>query len=112
MVKNKGKQFNFNKRELLSKLLLKNQTTKSIGEIIGYSPTTISREIKRNRQKFKDSEITNHPCTTCIYQHFCKIKHVCGQSICSQFCANCQAIKSCNRYVKLKCNIQNHWPFY
>ena len=45
MSKNKGKQFNIEKRAILSRMVAKSNKAKEIGEILNMDPTSISREL-------------------------------------------------------------------
>lgn len=55
MGKNKGKQFNIEKRVTLDRLLSKDNTAKSIASVLGMDATSISREIKRNRVQRREA---------------------------------------------------------
>lgn len=51
MGKNKGKQFNIEKRARLSRMIANGNKAKEIGDVLGMDSTSVSREIKRNRIK-------------------------------------------------------------
>ena len=71
MGKNKGIQFNLQKRLTLSRLLSKGSSAKEIGEILNMDPTSISREIKRNRVQTQEQRIEGSICFTCINKTNC-----------------------------------------
>ena len=89
MSKNKGKQFNIEKRAILSRMVAKSNKAKEIGEILNMDPTSISRELKRNRIKTKEVENDGTLCNSCFYNSGCSIKKVCGSLSCSQRCNGC-----------------------
>ena len=71
MGKNKGIQFNLQKRLTLSRLLSKGSSAKETGEILNMDPTSISREIKRNRVQTQEQRIEGSICFTCINKTNC-----------------------------------------
>lgn len=111
MSKNKGKQFNIEKRAILSRMVAKSNKAKEIGEILNMDPTSISRELKRNRIKTKEVENDGTLCNSCFYKSGCSIKKVCGSLSCSQRCNGCKAISKCWKYAKFTCNKKNRFPF-
>ena len=111
MSKNKGKQFNIEKRAILSRMVAKSNKAKEIGEILNMDPTSISRELKRNRIKTKEVENDGTLCNSCFYKRGCSIKKVCGSLSCSQRCNGCKAISKCWKYAKFTCNKKNRFPF-
>ena len=110
MGQNKGKQFNLSKRDLLSKMLQKRKpTSREIGELLGMSPTSVSREVMRNRITSKPKELQGL-CSRCEFLFSCKLKHICGRRECSQNCVRCKAIVSCLHYEEFTCNVAKRWP--
>ena len=53
MGRKQGKQFNLEKRIILAMLVVKEHTAKEIAVILGMNPTSVSRELKRNRSRIK-----------------------------------------------------------
>lgn len=111
MSKNKGKQFNIEKRAILSRMVAKSNKAKEIGEILNMDPTSISRELKRNRIKTKEVGNDGTLCNSCFHKSGCSIKKVCGSLSCSQRCNGCKAISKCWKYAKFTCNKKNRFPF-
>ena len=111
MSKNKGKQFNIEKRAILSRMVAKSNKAKEIGEILNMDPTSISRELKRNRIKTKEVENDGTLCNSCFHKSGCSIKKVYGSLSCSQRCNGCKAISKCWKYAKFTCNKKNRFPF-
>lgn len=111
MGKNKGKQFNIEKRAMLSRMIAKGNKAKEIGDALGMDSTSVSREIKRNRTKTKEMEKDGTLCKSCFHKRGCTIKKVCGSLSCNQRCNGCKAISKCWKYEKFTCNKQNRFPF-
>ena len=91
--KNKGIQFNLQKRLTLSRLLSKESIAKEIGEILNMDSTSISREIKRNRVQTQEQRIEGSICFTCINKTNCCLKKQCGSLICGHRCVGCRSLK-------------------
>ena len=100
MGKNKGKQFNIEKRAMLSRLIAKGNKAKEIGEALGMDSTSVSREVKRNRIKVKEKEDEGTLCKGCLHKRGCTIKKVCGSLTCHQRCNGCKAFTKCWKYEK------------
>lgn len=111
MGKNKGKQFNIEKRAILSRMIAKGNKAKEIGEILDMDSTSVSRELKRNRIKVKDVEDDGTLCKSCLHKRDCIIKKVCGSLSCRQRCNGCKAIIKCWKYEKFSCVRQNRFPY-
>lgn len=111
MGKNYGKQFNFEKRRTISRLIEARKTAKEIGEIIGMDSTSVSREVKRNRIKTKESQLTGSFCDTCLFYSSCTLKKVCGSLMCSQRCKGCKSIKECKRFKSNDCKRIKRFPY-
>ena len=109
MGQNKGKQFNLTKRDVLSKMISCKKTAKEIGASIGMSPTSVSREILRNRIEVK-SKVEQSFCSKCSSYFSCHIKHICERKACSQRCAGCKMITKCNKFEDFTCKISKRWP--
>ena len=111
MGKNKGKQFNIEKRAMLSRMVAKGGTAKEIGEALGMDPTSVSRELKRNRTKVKEAEADGTLCKGCLHKKGCTIKKVCGSLTCGQRCNGCKAIVKCRKYEGFSCGRSSRFPF-
>lgn len=111
MGKNRGKQFNIEKRAMLSRMIAKGNKAKEIGEVLGMDPTSISRELKRNRTQVKGLDGDGTLCKSCFHKRGCAIKKVCGSLTCSQRCNGCKAITKCRKYVMFSCNRRSRFPF-
>ena len=111
MGKNKGKQFNIEKRAMLSRMIAKGNKAKEIGDVLGMDSTSVSREVKRNRIKIKEIEIDGTLCKSCLHKRGCTIKKACGSLSCNQRCNGCKAITKCRKYEKFYCNKLFRFPF-
>lgn len=111
MGKNKGIQFNLQKRLTLSRLLSKGSSAKEIGEILNMDPTSISREIKRNRVQTQEQRIEGSICFTCINKTNCCLKKQCGSLICGHRCVGCRSLKKCRHYLEFKCQKTKRFPY-
>lgn len=111
MSKSKGKQFNIERRRNLYFLLSKGKTAKEIAESINMDPTSVSREIKRNRILTKEETVEASICASCEYRKWCKIKHVCDLMTCYGKCVGCKKVVTCWKYKKFECNKTERFPF-
>ena len=111
MGKNKGKQFNVEKRAMLSRMIAKGNKAKEIGDVLGMDSTSVSREVKRNRIKIKEIESDGTLCKSCLHKRGCTIKKACGSLNCNQRCNGCKAITKCRKYEKFYCNKLFRFPF-
>lgn len=111
MGKNKGKQFNIERRRCLYFLLNQGKTAKQISESINMDPTSVSREIKRNRILTKEARVENSVCASCDNRKWCRIKHVCELMTCQGHCVDCSKVIACWKYKKVECNKTKRFPF-
>lgn len=111
MSKNKGKQFNIERRRNLFFLLSKGKSAKEIAESINMDPTSVSREIKRNRILTKEAKVEASICASCEHRKWCKIKHVCDLMTCQGHCVDCKKVVTCWKYKKMECNKTKRFPF-
>ena len=74
MSKNKGKQFNIEKRAILSRMVAKSNKAKEIGEILSMDPTSISRELKETALKLKKWKTMEHFVTVVFIKEVALLK--------------------------------------
>ena len=103
--------FNIEKRATLSRMVAKGNKAKEIGDALGMDPTSVSRELKRNRTKTKETENDGTLCRSCLHKRGCTIKKACGSLSCSQRCNGCKAVAKCRKYAEFACNRLNRFPF-
>lgn len=111
MGKNKGKQFNIEKRAMLSRMIARGNKAKEIGDALGMDSTSVSRELKRNRVKTKEADGDGTLCKSCLHKRGCTIKKVCGSLSCNQRCNGCKAVSRCRKYVAFSCGKRDRFPF-
>lgn len=87
------------------------KTFKEIALKLGKSPSTISREVKNNREFIRGSFFLGNDCR---YARTCRKKHVCGDSFCGTFCIRCTRYDcrdGCISYKPYKCEKVNYPPY-
>lgn len=62
------------------------KTFKEIAEKLNKRPSTISREVRNNREFINGSFFLGNDCR---YSRTCKKKHVCGDAFCGTYCIRC-----------------------
>ena len=111
MGRNQGKQFNLEKRAILARLIAKEHTAKEIAVILDMDPTSVSRELKRNRSLIKEATTPVTICTICSHRKYCILKRICGSLTCSQKCVDCKRVESCKKFQEFRCNKTKKFPF-
>lgn len=92
-------------------MVAKGNKAREIGDALGIDPTSVSRELKRNRTKTKEAEDDGTLCESCFHKRGCTIKKVCGSLSCSQRCNGCRAVAKCRKYSEFACGRRNRFPF-
>jgi IS30 family transposase len=110
MGQNKGKQFNLSKREALSRMIRDKKTAREIAAALGMDPTSVSREVMRNRRKSAPELDDGTACRGCEYRIGCTVHHACGRRECGLRCASCKAMRSCPRFSPFRCPVERRWP--
>lgn len=107
---NKGKHLSLEDRYYIEESLNQKCSLKEIAKNLGKDPTTISKEIRRNRiasNRHKQAEFIN-----CNNKKDCQKKHFCGKS-CDQLCKRCKILncyRSCPDYTSMKCINLTRFP--
>ena len=106
MTLNNGKHLNFDKRIVIANSIGKRMKLKDIASLIGTDPTTISKELKRNRKKYND---LTKPCDKLSRFPYvcnaCKNKYtVCGYAK-YEYYAKYAQVKADNKLVANRCGI-------
>lgn len=84
---------------------------KEIADKIQKSPSSISREVKANRQFIHGSFFLGNDCR---YSRNCRKKHVCGDKFCGTYCIRCRSYDcrdGCLSYKPYKCDKVNYPPY-
>ena len=94
------KHLTFDKRSIIEELLKLRHSIRRISDITGYSPSSISREIKTHAAKH-----VPRTCDCINYLH-CTRKHICNpDGSCEKLCRNCSvAKKKCPDYSQAYCD--------
>ena len=96
----KGKHLGFVKRCRIEALRDEKYSYRSIAEVIGCSPSTISREINKHITIKKSHK------NDCLNKSECTKHKVCGGTNCSYKCKKCNKCKHyCSDYVQAYCSI-------
>lgn len=87
------------------------KTFKEIALKLSKSPSTISREVRNNREFIRGSFFLGNDCR---YSRTCKKKHVCGDDFCGTYCIRCRSYDcrdGCTSYKPYKCEKINYPPY-
>ena len=87
------------------------KTFKQIAKELHKSPSTISREVKANREHIRGSFFLNNDCR---YARTCRKKNVCGDPYCNTCCVRCPKYDcrdGCLSYKPYQCT-KIHYPPY
>ena len=109
-IKGNQRHLKIEDRFYIEKSLEQGISFKAIASSLHKDPTTISKEVKRNRilkeRKVPFAEI-------CLLKKNCIRRNVCGySSACSRKCSNCEnCTKNCESFQPKKCNKISHAPF-
>ncbi len=108
----KGKHLKIEDRLIIEYGLDQNYTLKEIDERVKKDPTTISKEIKRNRF-LKSSKRKEINLQSCKHRKSCTKTNLCNSS-CGKQCKKCRftnCYRSCNEYSIKKCTKLNRYPY-
>ena len=108
----KGKHLKMEDRLIIEYGLDQNYTLRTIAELIGKDPTTISKEIRRNRFVKVNKKKVND-LQSCQNRKTCTKKNLCNSN-CDKQCKKCKFIncyRNCDDYSIKKCNKLNRYPY-
>lgn len=108
----KGKHLTIEDRLVIEYGLDQNYTLKEIAQRVKKDPTTISKEIKRNRF-LKVSKLKQNDLQPCQHRKGCTKTNLCNSS-CGKQCKKCRFIncyRSCSEYSTKKCSKLNRYPY-
>ncbi|GAB6106721.1 IS30 family transposase [Fusibacter bizertensis] len=106
----KGKHLTTEDRNIIEEALNENSTLKSIAERLYKDPTTISKEVKRNR--ISSTQSKSNLLASCSNRKACTQKHLCS-AVCDRMCKKCTTMncfKICPQYIVKKCIHLSHFP--
>lgn len=108
----KGKHLRIEDRLIIEYGLDQNYSLKEIAKRLGKDPTTISKEIKRNRF-IKTSKRKQYDIKPCKHRKSCTKKNLCNDS-CGKQCKKCNFIncyRFCKDYSVKECIKLNRYPY-
>lgn len=108
----KGKHLRMEDRLIIEYGLDQNYTLKEIAERIKKDPTTVSKEIKRNRF-LKVNKLKEKDLRSCQHRRSCNKTNLCGNG-CGKQCKKCSFIncyRTCKEYSVKKCSKLNRYPY-
>jgi len=109
---NKGKHLTIEDRIIIEYALDQNYSLKEIAERLKKDPTTISKEIKRNRV-VRVSNKKENDVLPCESRKSCAKTNLCNRE-CGKLCKKCVFIncyKTCNEYLTKKCSKLTRFPY-
>ena len=101
-------------RATIEEMINERASLKNIADTIGAHPTTITRELLRNRTELlpvKKSKFRRNPCKD---THACKVRHLCGWKGCNKPCAQCLNFfchEKCAEFKPWSCTDIQSWPY-
>lgn len=99
LPKRKGKHLTYPQRCVIEALLGEGQSIRYIARKIDYSPSTVSREIR------KHTVIKKSHSNDCLNRSNCNKKHACGSISCTKKCKTCNKCKKhCSEYIQAFCD--------
>ena len=108
----KGKHLRIEDRLIIEYGLDQNHTLKEIAKGIGKDPTTISKEIKRNKF-LKTSKLKKHDIKSCMHRKNCTKINLCNSNCGKQFkkCTFINCYRVCKNYSIKQCSKLNRYPY-
>lgn len=106
----KGKHLTIEDREYIEVALHGRFTLQAIADRLGKDPTTISKEIKRNRMP--SASMKSRDLVSCQHQKSCQKKYICNSS-CKGLCKKCSTLncyRVCPDYSVKSCLELNRFP--
>lgn len=85
-----------------------------IASTLGKSPTSISREVRRNRIELRRVSTTKFMRNPCAHRETCKKTNLCRARGCTKPCSKCERIfchERCTGFLAWECARTRRWPF-
>ena len=108
----KGKHLRMEDRLIIEYGLDQGYTLKEIAEKVNKDPTTVSKEIKRNRF-LKVNKLKEKDLRSCQHRRSCTKTNLCTRN-CGKQCKKCSFIncyRTCKEYSVKKCSKLNRYPY-
>lgn len=86
----------------------------AIAQKVGKDPTTISREVKRNRFELHRVSTSKFMRNPCAHRESCKKTNLCRARGCTRLCAKCERVfchERCRDFTAWECSRTRRWPF-
>lgn len=115
MPKRKGEHLTYEDRLTIEEILKEHASLRNIARALHVSPTTISHEIKTNRDIYWHSKLFGDPIVACLNYEKCCEKKIC--SLCKRqdtYCKCCEQIicyKYCSSFNPVFCQTLMRAPF-
>ena len=110
----KGAHLTWEDRQEIQRGLRERRTFTEIGLMIGCSPETVSKEIRKHRYH-KAADDKRYKPNRCKYRESCRKRNVCGKKgryKCRIPCRQCPSCNSrCPDFVNLPCQIEKRAPY-
>ena len=108
------KHMTLSDRIYIEQELCQGSSFKSIADTLGKDATTISKEVKRNRELTSENKYGWNDCRSCMNYSSCSEHHVCGEIGCARLCKYCltrKSFKSCTSYISWFCRKPKIAPY-
>lgn len=106
-------RFTSPERSRIESMLNEGASLGRVAEALGKNPTSVSREVRRNRvplHKVSKSKFMRNPCQK---RESCQKKNLCKRLRCKKRCASCEWIfchEKCDEFVLWFCERLSRWP--
>lgn len=108
-------RLSFEERLAIQEGLALGESVSEIARGLNRNPTTVSAEIKRNRQRKRRKRFRGTPVPNiCSHKHTCSVKGLCGSKKCRRRCAECKYQRCgnlCKSYQKEICRRITRAPY-
>jgi len=107
----KGKHLTLDQRIFIERALDENYTLQEMAKRLGKDPTTLSKEIRRNRSESRQKHLGG--ISTCDNRANCEMMHICNTS-CKKLCKRCKIMncyRICPQYTLKKCSTLSRFPY-
>ena len=107
------KHLTLSDRTYIEQELLRGSTFKGIADVLHKDPSTISKEIRRYRDKFSDRRWYTG-CYACQNRKDCSERHVCGKTKCKYLCKHChytRILQYCLLFKPWECDRSTKPPY-
>ena len=112
MKNHNQKHLTLSDRIYIEQELLQGNSFASIAKTLHKDPSTISKEVKRNRTYYAPDRFRSK-CKSCIHYADCKEHHVCGNMKCKSVCRQCykNPVYYCVFFRPWDCDAPNKPPY-